>query len=112
MKGVEKVNKGEKQLKTVAKSLRMTPEVYDYVLSSPGDGFNQKFESLVLEAKRTEPERREIISALDRKIQRKSMQLDKISNWVVEIDDSVRQIIQIEGAIQRVQQRIEKILEE
>lgn len=106
------MNKGEKQLKTVAKSLRMTPEVYDYVLTAPGDGFNQKFENLVLEAKRTEPERREIISSLDRKIQRKSMQLDKISNWVVEIDDSVRQIIQIEGAIQRIQQRIDKILEE
>ena len=37
-----------KEKKTVQKSIRMTPRVDNYVNSFPGEGFNEKFENLVL----------------------------------------------------------------
>ena len=106
------MNIGEKQLKSVAKSLRMTPEVYDFVMTAPGDGFNQKFENLVIDIKQSEPDRLERIRQLDRMIQQKSMQLDKISRWVIDMDDVVRDALKLEDAFVTLQHKIEKILDD
>ena len=38
--------------KSIAKSVRLTQEVFDYIDSAPGNGFNEKFENIILEAKR------------------------------------------------------------
>ena len=106
------MNIGEKQLKSVSKSLRMTPEVYDFVMTAPGDGFNQKFEYLVLDIKKSEPDRLNHICELDRIIQQKSMQLDKISRWVIDMDDVVRDALKLEDAFVTLQHKIEKILDD
>ncbi len=106
------MNIGEKQLKSVAKSLRMTPEVYDFVMTAPGDGFNQKFENLVIDIKKSEPDRLNHICELDRMIQQKSMQLDKISRWVIDMDDVVRDALKLEDAFVTLQHKIEKILDD
>ena len=106
------MNIGEKQLKSVAKSLRMTPEVYDFVMTAPGDGFNQKFENLVIDIKKSEPDRLDHICELDRIIQQKSMQLDKISRWVIDMDDVVRDALKLEDAFVTLQHKIEKILDD
>lgn len=34
--------------KSIAKSIRITPEVFELVNGLPGEGFNQKFENMVL----------------------------------------------------------------
>ena len=43
--------------KSIAKSVRLTQEVFDYIDSAPGNGFNEKFENIILEAKRGESDR-------------------------------------------------------
>lgn len=60
-----------KQKKNNAKSVRMTDEVLAYVESQEGDGFNQRFENMVLFAMKTEEDRKKRIAYLDEEIQRK-----------------------------------------
>lgn len=57
-----------KMLKKNSKSIRMTDEVLNYVESFEGEGFNQKFENLVLFAMRTENDKKEAIRCLDQRI--------------------------------------------
>ena len=90
----------------------MTSEVYDFVMKAPGDGFNQKFENLVIDIKKSEPDRLNHICELDRMIQQKSMQLDKISRWVIDMDDVVRDALKLEDAFVTLQHKIEKILDD
>lgn len=49
----------------------MTDEVLRYVESMDGDGFNQKFENMVLYAMKTEKDREHHIAILDDEIARK-----------------------------------------
>lgn len=50
--------------------MRLTQEVYDYILDAAGNGFNDKFENIILEAKRGESERQKQIAQLDKEIKR------------------------------------------
>ena len=60
-----------KSLKSNSKSVRMTDEVFEYVQSMDGKGFNEKFENMVLFAMKTERDRERHISILDDEIARK-----------------------------------------
>ena len=51
--------------KSNAKSVRMTDEVLAYVNAFDGDGFNDKFERLVLFCQKSEDERRRMIEYYD-----------------------------------------------
>ena len=95
-----------------AKSVRLSDEVLEYINNAPGDGFNQKFENIILDAKKKEPELRERLKSYEKKIQTKQVQLEKISKEVYLIDDSVRKLFNIEGQIQRLQKQISDILDD
>ena len=56
--------------KEIAKSVRLTQEVYDYILDAAGNGFNDKFENIILEAKRGESDREKQIAQLEKEIKR------------------------------------------
>lgn len=60
-----------KVLKNNAKSVRMTDAVLAYVEAQEGEGFNQKFENMVLFAMQTEQDRKDRIAFLDAEIDRK-----------------------------------------
>lgn len=48
----------------------MTQEVFDYIDSAPGNGFNEKFENIILEAKRGESDRKKELARLDKEIEK------------------------------------------
>ena len=48
----------------------MTQEVFDYIDSAPGNGFNEKFENIILEAKRGESDRKAELARLDGEIEK------------------------------------------
>ena len=56
--------------KSIAKSVRLTQEVFDYIDSAPGNGFNEKFENIILEAKRGESDRKKELARLDKQIEK------------------------------------------
>jgi hypothetical protein len=64
--------------KTISKSVRLSEEVYEIVMNSPGYGFNEKFENLIMESKYGEVDRKKRLSDLNKCIneqQRKLYQL-------------------------------------
>lgn len=44
--------------KSISKSIRLTPTVYNYICSYPCNGFNEQFENIILEAKEFEEDRK------------------------------------------------------
>ena len=54
--------------KSVGKSIRLTEEVYDIINKYRGDGFNEKFENIILEFHRTISEREKRKKQLDKQI--------------------------------------------
>lgn len=88
-----------KNLKNIAKSVRMTEEVCNYVNSFHGNGFNEKFENLVLFCLKEEKEIKNKISVQNdifkqnqKKIERQNRilkDLDSIQHSVKYMLDSV-----------------------
>lgn len=64
--------------KNNAKSVRMTDEVLAYIWTMEGNGFNEKFENMVLYAMKTEKDREHHIAILDDEIARKRDMLYKL----------------------------------
>lgn len=50
--------------------MRLTQEVYDYIEQQAGNGFNEKFENIILEAKKGESERKKELARLDKQIRK------------------------------------------
>ncbi len=96
-----------KSTKSILKSVRLTEEVYGYVEQAPGEGFNQKFENLVLRMQHEEPERKKVLNDLERKIQKKSMQLDKISKQISALDEVYRGVVHLVRTVKELQQEID-----
>lgn len=57
--------------KSISKSIRLSPELYDYISSYRGEGFNDKFKNIIEDARDTEPQRRARLESLDDEIKAK-----------------------------------------
>lgn len=68
-----------------SKSIRLTDEVLNVVESCPGEGFNQKFENLVLEFKKGDEERKKRVAYYDKLIETRKKQLAEIAEQAEEI---------------------------
>lgn len=96
--------------KSINKSVRLTPKVYNYIDSYQGNGFNEKFENIILEAMELEEERKKRIQALDDMIadklddyntlRAKIKDLDKFllvavkaNSMIKQLDDVVKEIV-------------------
>lgn len=82
------MRKGEAEMsnkKIHSKSIRLTDEVLAYIEQAPGDGFNQKFENIILEAKNGEQERKRRLAYYDKLLEKRKTQLSEIGNRVESI---------------------------
>lgn len=95
-----------------AKSIRFTDEVRDYIEQAPGDGFNQKFENIILEAKRNEPERRKRLEAYEKKIKTKQVQLEKMMHSIADISSLIDDFEALRNELNRLQRHIADILDD
>lgn len=66
-----------KSPKNIQRSMRMTQEIYDYVMSHDGNGFNDKFENLVIKFMESE-------MILDANIQRKQQLLENLGDALLQ----------------------------
>ena len=64
------------------KSVRMSDQVMDYVINFEGDGFNQKFENLVLFCMEQEETRKQKIAFLNQQIAKQYKELDALRQYV------------------------------
>ena len=69
------------------KSVHMSDQVMDYVINFEGDGFNQKFENLVLFCMEQEETRKQKIAFLNQQIAKQYKELDALWQLMSEIGD-------------------------
>lgn len=94
--------------KTIAKSIRMKPSIYEFINSHSGDGFNEKFETVVrrysLDSKKLVEENRYLMlenGKLNEMIYEKRKLLDQLSN----LENDLRTVFfqtKIDGIIETV----------
>ena len=73
-----------------SKSIRLTDEVLLIVEACPGEGFNQKFENLVLEFKKGEQKRKERVAYYDKIIEKQKKQLAEIAEQAQKLAEITR----------------------
>lgn len=98
-----------RELKSIQKSVRMTPKVYNYIDSYAGDGFNDKLQSLVLESLEGDAERKARLEMLDRMVSDRYARLNKLDRQVQELELAIRDVCQISDAIRCLKRRFADI---
>lgn len=94
------------------KSVRLSDQVMDYVINFEGDGFNQKFENLVLFCMEQEETRKQKIAFLDQQIVKQYKKLDALRQPTSEIGDVRRALTHLERQANDLSELMDKLLED
>ena len=94
------------------KSVRLSDQVMDYVINFEGDGFNQKFENLVLFCMEQEETKKQKIAFLDQQIVKQYKKLDVFRQLTSEIGDVRRALTHLERQTNDLSALMDKLLKE
>lgn len=94
------------------KSVRLSDQVMDYVINFEGDGFNQKFENLVLFCMEQEETRKQKIAFLDQQIVKQYKKLDTLRQLTSEIGDVRRALTHLERQANNLSELMDELLED
>lgn len=97
--------------KNIAKSVRLSDEVFEYIQAYKGDGFNEKFENIILYAMNSEAERNERIKRLDELIASKEKQFNLIRDKLDKLDRFVYAALRINSSVLELQQQLQDIID-
>ena len=98
--------------KSNLKSVRLSDQVMDYVINFEGDGFNQKFENLVLFCMEQEETQKQKIAFLDQQIVKQYKKLDALRQISSEIGDVRRALTNLEWRANDLFNLMDKLLED
>ena len=94
------------------KSVRLSDQVMDYVINFEGDGFNQKFENLVLFCMEQEETKKQKIAFLDQQIVKQYKKLDALRKISSEIGGVRRALTDLELKANYLSGLMDKLLED
>ena len=94
------------------KSVRLSDQVMDYVINFEGEGFNQKFENLVLFCMEQEESKKQRITLLDQQIAKQYKKLYALQQLSSEIGDVRRALTHLERQTNDLSDLMDKLLED
>ena len=94
------------------KSVRLSDQVMDYVINFEGEGFNQKFENLVLFCMEQEESKKKRILLLDQQIAKQYKKLYALHQLSSEIGDVRRALTHLERQTNDLSDLMDKLLED
>ena len=94
------------------KSIRLSDQVMDYVVNFEGDGFNQKFENLVLFCMEQEETKKQRITLLDQQIAKQYKKLYALQQLSSEIGDVRRALTHLERQANDLSALMDELLED
>lgn len=94
------------------KFVRLSDQVMDYVINFEGDGFNQKFENLVLFCMEQEETKKQKIAFLDQQIVKQYKKLDALRQLTSEIGDVRRALTHLERQANDLSELMDELLED
>ena len=98
--------------KSINKSIRLSQPVYDYIMQAPGDGFNQKFENIIIDAKESEARRQETLKMLDDRIEDLQADYNSCYDKLRKLEPMVQAALHINSLIKEFDSSVGKILED
>ena len=98
--------------KSINKSIRLSQPVYDYIMQAPGDGFNQKFENIIIDAKESEARRQETLKMLDDRIEDLQADYNSCYDRLRKLAPMVQAALHINSLIKEFDSSVGKILED
>lgn len=98
--------------KTNMKSVRLSDQVMDYVINFEGEGFNQKFENLVLFCMEQEESKKQRITLLDQQIARQYKKLYALQQLSSKIGDVRRALAHLEWRTNDLSGLLDELLED
>lgn len=94
------------------KSVRLSDQVMDYVINFEGEGFNQKFENLVLFCMEREESKKQRITLLDQQIAKQYKKLDVLQQISSKIGDVRSALTNLEWKANDLSDLMDKLLED
>ena len=94
------------------KSVRLSDQVMDYVINFEGEGFNQKFENLVLFCMEQEESKKQRIILLDQQIAKRYKKLYALQQLSSEIGDVRRALTHLERQANDLSELMDELLED
>lgn len=94
------------------KSVRLSDQVMDYVINFEGEGFNQKFENLVLFCMEQEESKKQRITLLDQQIAKQYKKLDVLQHISSKIGDVRMALTNLEWKANDLSDLMDKLLED
>lgn len=94
------------------KSVRLSDQVMDYVINFEGDGFNQKFENLVLFCMEQEETKKQKIAFLDQQIVKQYKKLDALQQLSSKIGDVRVALTHLEWRTNDLNKLLDELLED
>lgn len=94
------------------KSIRLSDQVMDYVINFEGDGFNQKFENLVLFCMEQEESKKQRITLLDQQIARQYKKLYALQQLSSKIRDVRMALTHLEWRTNDLNKLLDELLED
>lgn len=94
------------------KSVRLSDQVMDYVINFEGEGFNQKFENLVLFCMEQEESKKQRITLLDQQIAKQYEKLYALQQISSKIGDVRRALTNLEWRANDLSDLMGKLLED
>ena len=94
------------------KSVRLSDQVMDYVINFEGEGFNQKFENLVLFCMEQEESKKQRITLLDQQIAKQYKKLDVLQQISSKIGDVRMALTNLEWKANDLSDLMDKLLKD
>ena len=91
--------------KNIQKCVRMTEEIFCYLDNYKGNGFNEKFENLVLFALVEENAKKKRLLELDAEIVQREKKLRLLSDKAYQLDRNLYQALNLEKSLQELKER-------
>lgn len=92
-------------MKSNNKSVRLDDRIYNYVIKYRGDGFNQKFENIVIDFFESENDRKKRINDLD-------ILISKRENEINSLNDKLHKMLDMSIKINAVVSKLDAIVKE
>lgn len=95
--------------KSNSKSIRLSDEVMEYINNYEGNGFNEKFENIILYAMRTEDDRKRRIKSLDCLIQEQEQQLGELQESYRALKYGFYELSKVEQVFENLHIKFDKL---
>lgn len=96
--------------KSNSKSIRISDKCFNYILNYRGNGFNEKFENIILDAMESEQSRNEHLAELDVFIEKKQDEYFRLCDKLKSLEPMVQACLHINSRIKDLNEKFDECI--